>query len=289
MSTERSTTGRAAIGSFVAVGDSFTEGLGDETSEGALAGWADRLAGLLARRSPVPLRYANLAVRGRVIDEIIAEQVPRATALAPDLVSFCAGGNDILRLGSSVDRITERFEEAVVELRATAGTVLVFTGFDPRDTPVLRRLRGKIATYTAHVHAIADRHGCPVVDLWAMKSLQRPSAWSEDRLHLSSEGHRRVALRSAEVLGLVPVPDAPVPHAQVPGAPVPGTTAGPARQAERLPDLRWAREHFLPWLGQHLLHRGPVEPLAPKRPELLPLWGPVADPVAVRRRTLIEP
>ncbi|MER7520658.1 SGNH/GDSL hydrolase family protein [Streptomyces sp. NPDC126499] len=266
---EQSESGRAAIGSFVALGDSFTEGLGDETSDGAIVGWADRLAGLLARRAPAPFRYANLAVRGRVIDEIIAEQVPRVADLRPDLVSFCAGGNDILRFGSSVDRITERFEEAVVELGAHAGTVLVFTGFDPRNTPVLRRLRGKIATYTAHVHAIAHRHGCPLVDLWSMKPLQHPLAWSEDRLHLSSEGHEHVARRAAEVLGLAPVRHGAGAGARQSLARKPEWQS--ARQPERLQDLRWAKQHFLPWLGQHLLGKNSTEVLKPKRPELLPL------------------
>lgn len=276
MFEKQSRLGRAPIGSFVALGDSFTEGVGDETSEGALVGWADRLADLLAHRSPVPFRYANLAVRGRVVDEIIAEQVPRAVELAPDLVSLCAGGNDILRLGSSVDRITDRFEEAVTRLGASARTVLVFTGFDPRGTPVLRHLRGKIATYTAHIHAIADRHGCLVVDLWSMQSLQHPPAWSEDRLHLSSEGHRQVALRAAEVLGLTPARETPAP----------GARRIPARQTERLEDLRWAKEHFLPWLGQHLLGKNSPEPLEPKRPELLPLrpdGGCLAVTLAARR------
>ncbi|MFF3604289.1 SGNH/GDSL hydrolase family protein [Streptomyces sp. NPDC002463] len=258
---DRTELGRAAIGSYVALGDSFTEGLGDETPDGALVGWADRLADAMARRSPVPFRYANLAVRGRLIDEIVTEQVPRVADLKPDLVSFCAGGNDILRFGSSVDRITERFEEAVAELGAHADTVLVFTGFDPRNTPVLRRLRGKIATYTAHVHAIAHRHGCPIVDLWSMKALQQPSAWSEDRLHLSSEGHQRVARRAAEVLGLAPVHGSATPTAQ----------QFPVQQPERLQDLRWAKEHFLPWLGHHLLGKNSTEALEPKRPELLPL------------------
>ncbi|MFD0367968.1 SGNH/GDSL hydrolase family protein [Streptomyces sp. NPDC127114] len=263
MPERRSTVGGdgVPISSFVALGDSFTEGLGDETPDGALLGWADRLADLLARRSPAPLHYANLAVRGRVIDEIVNEQVPQVAGVTPDLVSFCAGGNDILRLGSSVDRIAERFEEAIVELGGSAKTVLVFTGFDPRNTPVLRRLRGKIATYTAHIHAIADRQGCLVVDLWSMKALQHPRAWSDDRLHLSPEGHRQVALRAAEVLGLGPVRSAPAPD----------TPQARVRQPQRLEDLRWAKEHFLPWLGQHLLGRASHEPLEPKRPELLPL------------------
>lgn len=128
--------------------------------------------------------------------------MPRAKKLAPDLVSFCAGGNDIIRPGTDPDDVAERFERAVAELTESVGTVMVTTGFDTRGVPVLRHLRGKIATYTAHVRSIADRYDCPVLDLWSLRSVQDRRAWDDDRLHLSPEGHTRVALRAAQVLGL---------------------------------------------------------------------------------------
>ena len=61
----------SAYSSFVAVGDSFTEGLDDPGPQGGYRGWADRLAEHLAA-SGGPLRYANLAVRGRLLRQIVA-------------------------------------------------------------------------------------------------------------------------------------------------------------------------------------------------------------------------
>ncbi len=109
--------------------------------------------------------------------------------------------------------MAERFERAVAALAAAAGTVLVTTGFDTRGVPVLKHLRGKIATYNGHVRAVADRYGCPVLDLWSLRSVQDRRAWDADRLHLSPEGHTRVALRAGRALGLrVPAdPDQPWP------------------------------------------------------------------------------
>lgn len=260
---------RCGISSYAALGDSFTEGVGDETPGGDAVGWADRLATRLARHSPAPdFRYANLAVRGRLIDEIVEEQVPRVREFAPDLVSLCAGGNDILRPGSSPDDIAARFDAAVAELTGSAGTVLVFTGFDPRATPVLRRLRGKIAVYSAHIRAIADQHDCTVVDLWSLRTIQHPRAWREDRLHLSSAGHELVARRAADALGLPTRPElfsAWAPEHR------PWTT-------EQLQDLRWFRVHFLPWMARQL--RGPSagDGTSPKRPELSPLVNPLGNP-----------
>ncbi|MEE4493463.1 SGNH/GDSL hydrolase family protein [Streptomyces sp. NPDC050529] len=265
---------QGAIGSYAAIGDSFTEGVGDPGPDGTFVGWADRFAVLLADQLPDTdvadtagsahgnFRYANLAVRGRLLDQIVEEQVPRARELAPDLVSFCAGGNDIIRPGTDPDDVAERFERAVADLTRSVGTVMVTTGFDTRNVPVLRHLRGKIATYTAHVRSIADRYDCPVLDLWSLRSVQDRRAWDDDRLHLSAEGHTRVALRAAQVLGLdVPAdPDqAWPPQAQR------GTLE------VRRDDIHWAREYLVPWIGRRLRGESSGDHVEAKRPDLLPL------------------
>ncbi|MGI5193357.1 SGNH/GDSL hydrolase family protein [Streptomyces sp. CA-288835] len=232
------------IGSYVAVGDSFTEGVGDPGPDGAFVGWADRFAVLLAdRRAEGDFDYTNLAVRGKLLDQIVEDQLSRAIELAPDLVSLSAGGNDILRPGTDPDEVAARFEGAVAELASAVGTVLVTTGFDTRGVPVLRHLRGKIATYNGHVRAIADRYGCPVLDLWSLKTIQDRRAWDGDRLHLSPEGHTRVALRAGQVLGLA-VPADP----EQPWPPLPPRGALEVRRD----DIHWAREYLVPWIGRRL-------------------------------------
>src|ERR1700745_1057372 len=101
--------------SFVALGDSFTEGLGDPYADGdgrrgwGYRGWADRFAERLAQEKPGP-RHADLAVGGKLIAEVAADQVPRAVAMAPDLVSVAAGGNDLLRLRADPDIAAQAFE-----------------------------------------------------------------------------------------------------------------------------------------------------------------------------------
>src|SRR5690554_5488949 len=85
---------------YVALGDSFTEGIGDPEpgSPGGHRGWADRVAEVLSAKTD-DFAYANLAVRGRLLQQILDEQVEPALALRPDLVSISAGGNDIIRPG----------------------------------------------------------------------------------------------------------------------------------------------------------------------------------------------
>ncbi|GAA1936094.1 SGNH/GDSL hydrolase family protein [Kitasatospora viridis] len=251
------------LNSYAALGDSFTEGLNDPAPDGGFAGWADRLAGLLAAGRPEgEFRYANLAIRGRLLDQIIAEQLPQVRRLAPDLATLCAGGNDILRPGADPDEVAERFENAVVALRESAGRVLIFTGFDTRGVPLLKHLRGKIATYNMHMRAVADRNDCAVADLWSLRTLQDRRAWSEDRLHLSPEGHQRVALLAARSLGLATADD--------PAEPWP--TEHPHSPAEvRQENIQWAREHLLPWVGRRLRGESSGDHVEAKRPDLLPL------------------
>jgi lysophospholipase L1-like esterase len=256
------------IGTFVALGDSFTEGLDDprDDQEG-YRGWADRFAELLAAERP-GLRYANLAVRGKVLRQVAEEQVPQAIAMSPDLVSVAAGGNDLLGLRSDPDALAQSFDEVVRTLLMTGCQVLIFTGFDPRY-PVLRLIRGKVAAYNMHLRAIADRHGCQVVDLWGMSVLRDPRAWSADRLHMTPDGHRRVALRAAEVLGVPVGEDWREPWPQE----AESVTASGRRAwlAARRMDARWARQHAAPWVARRVRGISSGDNIEPKRPELLPL------------------
>lgn len=249
--------------SFVALGDSFTEGLNDPGDDGAFRGWADRVAERLAADDP-DFRYANLAVRGKLIDQIVAEQLPVAVELAPDLVSLCAGGNDLLRPGADPDRMAKKLAGAVRDLRATGAEVLLFTGVDPRDTPLMRRLRGRFAVFYLHVRSIADLYGCRVVDQWSMQGLRDWQAWSEDRLHMNADGHRLVAARVLDVLG--------VPYEETWRKEWPRRVVDP--RVKRREDAQWIREHLVPWMTRRLRGRSSGDGLPPKRPELTPWKRP---------------
>jgi lysophospholipase L1-like esterase len=264
------------IRSYVALGDSFTEGLDDLTADGGgYRGWADRFAERLAGPHP-GLRYANLAVRGRVLQEVADEQVPQALAMRPGLVSIAAGGNDMLRPGADPDVLAESFDTVIQTLEDAGLPVLMFTGFDPRF-PVLRLIRGKVAAFNMHLRGIADRHHCYLVDLWSMPALRDPRAWSADRLHLTADGHERVALRACEVMG-VPVEQDWRDPWPVLGHP-PRHVALTWLEARRL-DARWARVHAAPWLGRRIRGRSSGDGIPPKRPDLLPVTGPVTGPAA---------
>ena len=135
-------------------------------------------------------------------------------------------------------------------------------------------LRGRIAAYNMHLRGIADDHGCDLVDLWSMRVLKDPRAWSPDRLHLTTEGHRRVALRACEVLGVPVTEDWRAPLLEEPLSPVPRTARSANRAqwlAARREDARWARKYAAPWVRRRLSGGSGGDGVPPKRPDLLPV------------------
>ncbi|MGY1705373.1 SGNH/GDSL hydrolase family protein [Geodermatophilus sp. SYSU D00697] len=249
---------------YVALGDSFTEGLADPDPQrpGEYRGWADRLAEHLAAATDGVLEYANLAVRGRLLDQVVAEQAPVALAARPDLVSLVAGGNDLLRPGADPDRLAATLEDAVARLRAVGADVLLATGVDPRQTPIIRRTRGRVAVFNASLWSIAARHGAVVLDQWGADWLQDWRMWDTDRIHLTDEGHRRTALAAATALGLPVGEDWRTP---LPPQPRRALRAALAEEAA------WVRGFVAPWVGRRLRGRSSGDGRAAKRPVPLAL------------------
>ncbi|MFD7068182.1 SGNH/GDSL hydrolase family protein [Streptomyces sp. NPDC059913] len=234
----------ASYTSLVAVGDSFTEGMSDLLPDGSYRGWADVLAGRLAARTP-GFRYANLAVRGKLIGQIVDEQVDAAAAMHADVVTLVGGLNDTLRPKCDMGMVRGRLEEAVERLAPSCGT-LVLMRSPGRAGPVLERFRPRMEELFSLVDDLAARHGAVVVDLYGAPVLGDPRLWDVDRLHLTADGHDRVAEAVWQTLGLPPRNDwrTPLP----PSVP-------PAWAARRVEDARFAREHLLPWIGRRLTGR----------------------------------
>ncbi|WP_354496420.1 SGNH/GDSL hydrolase family protein [Mycetocola sp. 2940] len=241
----------------MAVGDSFTEGIGDPEPSlpGGHRGWADRVAEVLAQ-GVEDFAYANLAVRGKLIAQIVAEQVEPALDLHPDLISISAGGNDMIRPGSDPDLTAARMEEGVRRLRRDNATVVMFTAVDVGFSPVFRGIRGKVAIYNENLRAVAAKYDCIVADLWSLTDVQDTRMWSPDRLHLNALGYHTVARMVLDALAvendLQPLKPEPMPLSTW-------------RQA-RTSDLAWAREYLVPWVIRRIRHQSSGDFVTAKRP-----------------------
>lgn len=255
---------------FAAVGDSFPEGVGDSDPAlpNGVRGWADRVADVLARsaadRGAGPLRYANLAIRGKTLDQVVAEQSEATLALAPDLVAVCAGVNDLVRPSVDIDDLMARYDAFLAHLGSTGATVLTFTAFDTAARPLFSALRGRFAIYNELLREIAERRGLLLVDFWRMREFADRRMWEFDRMHLSPDGHHQMAVRVAEALG--------VEHGLA------HTSFGPAAKLSpgqrRKDDRRWITREAAPWIGRRLRGTSRGDDMTPRFPD----WVEVVPP-----------
>lgn len=242
---------------YVALGDSFTEGVGDNdpTRPNGLRGWADRVAYALAGMDD-EFTYANLAIRGRKLPQIIDEQVDAAIALGPDLVTIHGGGNDILRPKVDIDALAHRYDEAIGKLVATGATVAMFTLFDPGSYGIYKATRGRMALFNEWAREISDKHGTVLVDQWRMRDVDLAPHMDTDRMHLNPAGHQYMATQVLNALG--------VEHAleRLPVEPMPVL----ARKEALIENARWTREFLGPWIGRRLTGKSSGDTVSPKHP-----------------------
>lgn len=243
--------------SYAAIGDSFTEGVGDELPDGRVRGWADLVALGLAASAGRPIGYANLAIRGRLAEPIITEQLDAAIALRPALLSMNGGGNDILRPRVSIDSIAERLVDAAVRARDAGIHVVVASGANPSEhLPVGRVFQRRGDELADAVLRRLPAEGITWVDNWSDPELTRLEYWSVDRLHLGPAGHRRVAARVLAALQ-VPAPDTDDTGTDTPEQRRPGTA-------------EYWRDYVLPWIGRRLTGRSSGDARVPKSATLAP-------------------
>jgi lysophospholipase L1-like esterase len=245
---------------YVALGDSFTEGVGDPdpARPNGVRGWADRVAEVLAAQTE-DFGYANLAIRGRKLRQVTTEQVAPAIALEPDLISLYAGGNDVLRPKVDIDGLIAIYDAGIARLAATGARIVLFTAYDPGGPDAsgpFGAFRGRFAIYNELVRQVADRHGVTLVDFWRMRELNDLRMWDVDRMHLASPGHVWMAIMVLNALAvehdLQPLP-----------LPAPPVLSGRQRRAE---DLTWARSYLVPWVKRRVTGTSSGDNMRPKYP-----------------------
>jgi lysophospholipase L1-like esterase len=237
---------------LVCVGDSFTEGMCDDLRpDGHHLGWSDRVAHALARQAAGTgdaVEYANLAVRGKLLDQVVDEQLEVAASFAPSVVTFHAGPNDVLRRGTDLDDLFRRYDAAVARVATSSDRVLLFTSIGRAGGTgrLAQFLADRFARFNENVRAVGARHGAHVVDLELVHVLTDRRLWHTDRLHLNADGHRRVSgavlerldVREPVLLG------GPAGWWREPLPPRPPTS----KREDLARDVEWARDHLAPWV-----------------------------------------
>lgn len=187
------------VGTYVAIGDSFTHGLeGDEVR------WADEVAGALPG-----VDYVNLAAVGATSEVVEDHQLPEALERGPDLVSLVCGANDVLetvrpdpglyagRLARMLQRIAAEAQGAHV-FTITYPDLSRFVHLRPRTQA---RVERGTRLYNAALRSVAQRHGVLLVEAAEHPEAEDRANFASDGFHASPEGHRRLAANIVRQLG----------------------------------------------------------------------------------------
>lgn len=237
---------------FVAIGDSFTEGVGDELPDGRVRGWADIAAQGWADASGQPIHYANFAIRGKLAWPIVEEQLEPALALGPTHLSFNGGGNDMLRPRTDVEHIADTFSRVLRRCDEEGVTLILLSGANPAGQLPLGSLiqrRGDELS-AAVLRRTAGRTDVITALNWPDRELSTGAYWSEDRLHMNANGHHRVAARVLHGLGYEP----------------PAQWWAPAERVAGASGLAYYRQHVGPWVRRRITRTSSGDGRTPKYP-----------------------
>ena len=203
---------RTITGLYVAVGASDAVGVGARRPR------REAWPRLLHRQAFAGgTKLVNLGVPGATVASALADQVPAAEHLAPDVVTVWLVVNDVVA-GVPLDAYEARFDDLVGRLRrATADRLLV------GNCPYLDRLPAYLAGrslgvlpepdeanrivdgYNAVIERAVARHDATLVDLRtaalaARRSGIEPTLFARDGFHPSTAGHRALAATFAAQL-----------------------------------------------------------------------------------------
>jgi lysophospholipase L1-like esterase len=256
------------LNQFIALGDSLTEGLSDKYPDGTYRGWADRVADEMSKHHQ-DFRYANLAVRGKLIEEVVADQLQVALPWmqgSQTLVTFHAGANNVLRPKFEPNQVFETYANAVSQIAATGSKILLFTVREVSNpqTKTQQYWNQRFGPFNENVKRVADEFGATVMDANSREVFGDPRMLAKDRLHLSTEGHRRVA---AAVLSTIEMPhdaDWQDPMSPYKPAPAPVRVVG---------SVAWGIAFLVPWAIRRITRKSSGDGRVAKHSELV-TWSP---------------
>ena len=176
---------------YVALGDST--GIGVGAREG---GYVSRLFQRIDHERPSS-QLTNLCTSGATSSDVVREQLERAVAAHPTLVTIGIGINDISR-SVTEQTFASNLEEIVSRLKSKTTASIVITNLpDVSLAPIVpgslrEQLHNRILSFNQKVKETADRHGLLQVDAYTATHDMIPSHpefFSFDGFHPSDEGY----------------------------------------------------------------------------------------------------
>ena len=192
---------------YVALGDSLTEGLGDDgfSKNRKDKGWADRLANLLAceaANAGQSFSYANLAIRGQNTLSILTCQLELALDMKPDLVTIMTGANDLRSLNERLPSMVALMRGAISRLQAIGTKVVLISLAQPAHLDFAKSFVQRSKVWAQTLQELASELDVELVNVNQMAVFSSLQYWSGDLVHYSARGHIKITNAVAEQLKL---------------------------------------------------------------------------------------
>lgn len=188
----------------VALGDSFTEGIGELVDGMELRSSIDHMA-IVMRRSCPELSYTNLAKRGLTVAEVREQQLSAALALEPNFVSVIAGANDALKGRWHAKGYEQEMRTMLEAFKGVGSTI--FMGSWPDWTERLplpeshrTRLRTQLEEGNTITNRLAAEFDTIFLDVWDAPIGKDLSYWSADQIHPNARGYLAYAKLGIEAV-----------------------------------------------------------------------------------------
>ncbi len=191
---------------FIVCGDSFSEGMSDEVINHNFRGWADRVADIISVNNP-DFTYANLAIRGKLVKQVLDDQIPVAIKLVTGpktLFSFHGGANNALRPRYKPEIVLVQYRQAVRMIAASGATIILFTVLERADNTgkAADLWAERFSAFNNNVRAVGSEVGAIIIDVNEEKFFGDRQFLAFDRLHLNALGHDRIAQAVLEKIAL---------------------------------------------------------------------------------------
>jgi hypothetical protein len=190
-----------SVATFVVLGDSAASGVGDTDVYGISKGWSY----YLAKNFKEPLVYVNLSRPGAKSDEVLLDQLPKATIHQPTITAVIVGGNDALRNGFSPERLHQNLRKTIKALKEMGSETLLLQLHDPTLIVPMPKVLGAVLSRRINAvnqvtQAIAAEFGSQILRTRELEGIYDRKVWHIDRMHPSTFGHQLLAQHFRELL-----------------------------------------------------------------------------------------
>jgi len=189
---------------YLALGDSLSQGVGapDEQTGAFPALLAEQWRG-----AGCEVELQNAGISGYTAEQVLTDEVPQIEEFAPTLITFQAGGNDIVN-GVTLDQYRQNVKSVLEAATGSGARVIVLAQNEWFRSPEGKTYGDDLAAqrdaFDAALIEEANAAGAEFIDMRATYKQQADdNQWVEDGIHPTPEAY---AAWATELAGAVPAP-----------------------------------------------------------------------------------